>query len=237
MAQTVKGPSRPRQPARRRWRRSGVANGSGALRVYGFSALLDKVENLVAMKGLPPGVEIALVAETAEAEQKLRDWKGASVEPTGHFIPIEATNSNGATIDTQAYEPDARSRALLRGLEIAKQDLADAGGAFELAEVVALLHGISRQRVEKRVKEGSLFAVPGPSNRRRYPTFQFTKEGVVEGLSEVQAALPTRNPWAVLNFFVQPDDRLGGRKPIDVLKAGDVSLVVSAAQAMGHAGG
>ncbi len=236
MAQTQKAPVKPRPPVKRR-RRSGVANGSAALRVFGLSALRDRVDHLVSMKGLPPGVEIALVAETPEAEQQLRKWNGASVEPTGHFIPIAAGNSNGATIEPQAYEPDSRSRALLRGLEIAKQDLADAGGAFELAEVVALLHGISRQRVEKRVKEGSLFAVPGPSNRRRYPTFQFTRDGVVEGLSEVQAALPTRNAWAVLNFFVQPDDRLGGRKPIDVLKAGDIELVVSAAQTMGQPGG
>ena len=214
-----------------------MANGNAALRVFGSKLLREKIEHLVSMEGLPPGIDIALVAETPEAEQKLRRWNGARIEPAGHFIPIAANTASGAAIAMAADEPDSRSRALLRGLEIAKQDLADAGGAFELTDVVALLHGISRQRVEKRVKEGSLFAVPGPSNRRRYPTFQFTRDGVVDGLSQVQAALPTRNPWAVLNFFVHPDDRLGGRKPIDVLKAGEVDLVVSAARAMGNAGG
>jgi hypothetical protein len=66
---------------------------------------------------------------------------------------------------------------------------------------------------------------------------QFTRDGLVAGLKEVQQALPPRNPWAVLNFFVRPDDRLGGRKPIDVLRQGDVKLVVSAARGMGLQGG
>ena len=73
-------------------------------------------------------------------------------------------------------------------------------------------------------------AVPGPSNRRRYPTIQFIREGVVPGLKEVQAALPTRNPWAVLNFLIRADDRLGCRKPIEILGQGDVDRVVAAAR-------
>src|SRR3712207_9581631 len=64
-------------------------------------------------------------------------------------------------------------------------------------------------------RSGSLLAVPGPSNRRAYPTVQFTSDGtVVPGLKAVQDALPTDNPWAVLNFLVRPDPRLNGRKPI-----------------------
>jgi hypothetical protein len=122
-------------------------------------------------------------------------------------------------------------------VEIAEADLKEAGGAFELEEVQRLLHGVTRQAIEKRVKDGSLLAVPGPSNRRRYPTVQFTQDGPLAGLKDVQAALPTRNPWAVLNFFVRPDRRLGGRRPIDVLRAGDVDAVVSAARGLGVQGG
>ena len=140
-------------------------------------------------------------------------------------------------IETDAYAISPRARALLRGSQIAAADLKEAGGAFDLEQVQTLLNGVSRQAVEKRVKEGSLLAVPGPSNRRRYPTVQFTRDGLVPGLKEVQEALPTRNPWAVLNFFVRPDERLGGRKPIDVLRLGNVELVVSAARGMGVQGG
>ena len=65
--------------------------------------------------------------------------------------------------------------------------------------------------------------MPGPSNRRSYPTVQFNRDGsVIEGLKALRQALPTRNPWAVLNFLVNPQDGLSGAKPIERLRAGAV---------------
>jgi hypothetical protein len=142
-----------------------------------------------------------------------------------------------ATIGAAVYTPGSRARALLRGLEIAEADLVEAGGAFTAEEAQRLLNGVTRQALEKRVRDGSLLAVPGPGNRRRYPAMQFTRQGVVPGLAEVQDALPTRDPWTILNFFVRPDERLGGRKPIELLQDGEVGLVVSAARGMGVQGG
>jgi hypothetical protein len=140
-------------------------------------------------------------------------------------------------IDKLAFEPDARSRAILRGVQIAEADLRASGGAFDLQAVRTLLRGVSRQRIDKQVREGSLLAVPGPSNRRVYPTVQFQADGsVVKGLRAVRDALPTRNAWAILNFLVQPDDRLNGRKPIELLKAGAISDVVDAARSMAQPG-
>ncbi|WP_257788143.1 hypothetical protein [Rhizobium gallicum] len=40
----------------------------------------------------------------------------------------------------------------------------------------------------------------------------------------------------ILNFLARPDARLGGRKPIDVLKIGDIPLVVEAARRYGEQG-
>jgi hypothetical protein len=140
-------------------------------------------------------------------------------------------------INQKAFEPDARAQALLEGVRIAQEDLRKAGGAYDLEQVRTLMQGVSRQAVDKRVQEGSLLAVPGPSNRRSYPTLQFNPDGtIVEGLKAVCAALPTSNPWTILNFLVHPDDRLQGRKPIDVLKAGNVALVVEAARRLGQQG-
>ncbi|MEA2891482.1 MAG: hypothetical protein QOI05_2275 [Bradyrhizobium sp.] len=142
-----------------------------------------------------------------------------------------------AAINENAYEPDARAQALLEGVRIAQEDLRKAGGTYDLAQVRTLMQGVSRQAVDKRVQEGSLLAVPGPSNRRSYPTLQFNPDGtIVEGLKAVCAALPTSNPWTILNFLAHPDDRLQGRKPIDVLKAGNVELVVEAARRLGQQG-
>jgi hypothetical protein len=187
----------------------------------------------------PPGVSIALVPSSPQAEAELKQW--GKVRKTNRVVTMVGRAPLPVApkaIEATAFEPDARSRALLRGREIAIADLEAAGGAFNLEQVRQLLNDISRQRVEKRVQEGSLLWVPGPGNRRRYPTVQFTRKGeVVDGLKAVRDALPTQDPWAVLNFFVQPDARLGGRKPIDVLKAGEVDLVLSAARAMAQQGG
>ena len=151
--------------------------------------------------------------------------------------PTPSSKAREAVINQAAFEPDARSLAILEGVRIAQEDLREAGGAYDLDQVRTLMRGVSRQAIDKRVKEGSLLAVPGPSNRRSYPTLQFNPDGtVVDGLKAVSEALPTSNPWTILNFLAQPDDRLRGRKPIDVLKEGKIDLVVETARRMGQQG-
>jgi hypothetical protein len=194
-------------------------------------ALPEPVNEFLLRERPPTGVDFAFVATTPGAKEKLRAFVSKKY---GEVIDHDQTHEE---VETNAYSLGPRARALLQGSQIAAADLKEAGGAFDLEQVQTVLNGVSRQAIEKRVKEGSLLAVPGPSNRRRYPSVQFTCDGLVPGLKEVQHALPTRNPWAVLNFFVRPDDRLGGRKPIDVLRSGDVELVVSAARGMGMQGG
>jgi hypothetical protein len=155
-----------------------------------------------------------------------------------HAVQRKAQSRTKANaVDKSAFEPDARARALLRGVKIAQEDLRNAGGAYDLEEVRTLMKGVSRQRIDRRVREGSLLAVPGPSNRRRYPTVQFDRDGtVVKGLKEVCDALPTKNSWSALNFLINPESRLDGRKPIDLLKAGEVEIVVEAARRVGRQG-
>jgi hypothetical protein len=189
---------------------------------------------------LPAGAEVAIVSQKPSTVKKIRDRFKGNLRTVWKInaAAISATSSKRETaINRAAYTPDARSLAILEGVRIAQEDLREAGGAYDLDQVRTLMHGVSRQAVDKRVQEGSLLAVPGPSNRRSYPTLQFNSDGtVVEGLKAVSEALPTRNPWTILNFLAQPDDRLSGRKPIDVLKEGKINLVVEAAQRIGQQG-
>jgi hypothetical protein len=182
-------------------------------------------------------IQVVTYDDTMGAKSKpvFRRGRGAVKKP-GYGVTKSAA-AHAATINENAYEPDARAQALLEGVRIAQEDLRKAGGAYDLEQVRTLMQGVSRQAVDKRVQEGSLLAVPGPSNRRSYPTLQFNADGtIVEGLKAVCAALPTNNPWTILNFLAHPDDRLQGRKPIDVLKAGNVELVVEAARRLGQQG-
>lgn len=178
------------------------------------------------------------VPETARNDiTKIPLPKGAGGRPRYVLIKYVTEPTIEEPVKSDAFAAGARARAILRGREIAAKDLKDSGGAFELSEVRALLHGISRQRVDQLVKSGQLLAVPGPSNSRRYPAVQFDFDGaVVSGLKEVRAALPTKSPWTVLNFLIHPDDRLQGKRPIELLRKGQVAAVVKAAARMAHSG-
>ncbi len=148
-------------------------------------------------------------------------------------VPLTA----GKAVAKDAYQPDARALALLRGVEIAQQDLRAAGGAYTLEQVRLLLQGISRQAVDKRVQDGSLLAVPGPGNRRAYPTIQFLNDGsIVAGLKAVRQALGSASPWFLLNFLNRPDERLNGKKPIELLRRGETEAVLEAARLNGLQG-
>ena len=179
--------------------------------------------------------QVAIVSPNTTALQKVRARNKNLTGQTFRFV--SGALKEGPTVNTEAFAPDARALAILEGVRIAQEDLRQSGGAYDLDQVRTLLRGISRQAIDKRVREGSLLAVPGPSNHRSFPTLQFNADGtVIEGLKSVREALPTDNPWTVLNFLSQPDDRLNGRKPIDVLKEGKVELVVEAARRMAQQG-
>jgi hypothetical protein len=134
-----------------------------------------------------------------------------------------------------AYEPSARAKALLRGKKIIESDLKESGGSYKLQEVETLL-GISRQAIHEKVRDGILLAVPGPHGRRRYPVIQFTGDGTLPGLEDVLKSLPSANGWFRLNFLIRPDARLGGRRPVDLLKENRIKPVVTAARAVGVQG-
>ncbi len=167
----------------------------------------------------------------------LADTQVAIVSPNATALQKVRARNRQLTGHAEAFTPDARALAILDGVRIAQENLRQSGGAYDLDQVRTLLRGISRQAIDKRVQEGSLLAVPGPSNHRSFPTLQFNADGtVIEGLKSVREALPTDNPWNVLNFLAQPDERLNGRKPVDVLKEGKVDLVVEAPRRLAKQG-
>lgn len=175
----------------------------------------------------------------SEAEQ-LGDAKLVEFLNIASLLVEEKITSGGprsAKVGSQAYQLNAKARALLRGKEIVARDLSTSGGAYSLEQVQSLLHDITRQAVNKRVRDGSLLAVPGPSNRLSYPVVQFTDGGTpVEGLKEVREALGTENSWMILNFLVSPDSKLGNRTPIDLMKAGKLQRVLEVARRFGVQG-
>lgn len=204
-----------------------------------FTMKGDSIKALSRVK-LPAGAQVAIVSSKPESVQEIRKKVRGHVARVTEVIerdPSRARSEKAPFVDETAFEPDARSRAMLEGVRIAQEDLRDAGGAYDLDQVRTLMRGVSRQAVDKRVQEGSLLAVPGPSNRRSYPTLQFNRDGtVVPGLKAVRDALQTSNPWTILNFLSHPDGKLDNRKPIDLLRSGELDLVLEAASRHGEQG-
>lgn len=211
--------------------------GTGVLTMFTMKG--DPIKALSGFK-LPAGAHVAIVSGKPESVSAIRNSVRGRVVRITEVVeraPQHTQVERKPLVDRSAFEPDARSRAMLEGVRIAQQDLRDAGGAYDLDQVRTLLHGVSRQAIDKRVQDGSLLAVPGPSNRRSYPTLQFNRGGtVVPGLKAVREALQTSNSWAVLNFLSHPDARLGNRKPIELLKSGQIELVLEAARRHGEQG-
>lgn len=204
-----------------------------------FTMKGDPIKTLSGFK-LPAGAHVAIVSEKPESVSAIRKSMRGRVSRVTEVIertPRRTQVERKPVVDKSAFEPDARSRAMLEGVRIAQQDLRDAGGAYDLDEVRTLMRGVSRQAIDKRVQDGSLLAVPGPSNRRSYPTLQFNRDGtIVPGLKGVREALQTSNSWTVLNFLSHPDVRLGSRKPIELLKSGKLDRVLEAARRHGEQG-
>ncbi|WP_342722648.1 MULTISPECIES: hypothetical protein [unclassified Bradyrhizobium] len=212
-------------------------SGTEDLSVHEDGVMMVLKQKPAALKSLalPADAQVAIVSKSATALQKVHERNKQLTGQAFRYFSEAARRT--AVVNKDAFAPDARALAVLEGVRIAQEDLRRSGGAYDLDQVRTLLRGISRQAVDKRVQEGSLLAVPGPSNHRSFPTLQFNIDGtVVEGLKLVQEALPTNNPWTVLNFLAQSDDRLGGRKPIDLLREGKVELVVEAARRMAQQG-
>lgn len=135
-------------------------------------------------------------------------------------------------------ETDPLAEAKLRGVAEQRRLLGEAGGAVGATEAAEIL-GVSRQAVDARRKKGRLLAVATGRHGWRYPRCQFdegSEGGVVRGLDRVLGTIEDEGGWMRLAFLLSPEERLGGRRPLDALKAGRVEAVVEEALAYGEHG-
>lgn len=140
-------------------------------------------------------------------------------------------------VSDSSFDLSPRAKAILKGVEIAENDLRESGGTYKEEEVQRLLHNASKLDIENEVRDKKLLTVPGPRGNTRFPAIQFKEDGtVIDGLDVVQKALPTENSFAVLNFLIHGDSRLGNESPIELLKRGQVAPVIELARGFGEQG-
>ena len=132
---------------------------------------------------------------------------------------------------------DPLARARLRGLIAQRELLEGEGGTLTSSEMAAAL-GVSRQAIDKRRRAGHLLAFEVAKRGYLYPAWQLTSAGLLlPGLVDVLEALPNDSPWADARFFLSGNLRLrNGRRPLDLLRRGEIEPVVRAAGVFGEHG-
>ena len=157
----------------------------------------------------------------------------ATTASTDLGVLVRVLASGELVDDLRSFEPLAP--AFIRGIEARNQLLNENGGTLT-AEGAAGVLGISRQAVEKRRSAGNLLGLTTGRHGYRYPAWQFTRSGVLPGLEDILRALAPYDPWMQAAFFLGSNPRLKGKSPLEMLKAGQLSVVLKAAEAYGEHG-
>jgi biotin operon repressor len=101
-------------------------------------------------------------------------------------------------------------------------------------EQLAAELGLSRATVDTRRQEGKLLALEFGSKRGfRFPQWQrdlVEERDIRESFEAVLNRLAPVGPWSRYRFFVQNSPELGGRTPIEALRAGEGEAVLHAAE-------
>jgi hypothetical protein len=135
----------------------------------------------------------------------------------------------------QIQKSDPLARAFLDGLDARARFIEQNGGVFKTEQVAEYL-GITPQAVNKRHALRQLVGLTFRKRGHVFPAWQFTDRGTVPGLDQVLRALAEHDEWMQNVFFVNPNTRLDRRRPLDLLREGEIQDVVDAAREFGQHG-
>jgi hypothetical protein len=131
-------------------------------------------------------------------------------------------------------KPDNRlANAIARGIPARRKLVADEGGSIS-AEEAAEEIGISKQAILKRYQKGQIIAWREERQKAvRFPVWQFREHKVLGGIGESLKVLNAGNrldDFGRMLFFLSNHGFLGGKRPLDCLRKGELSKVLHAAQ-------
>jgi hypothetical protein len=186
-------------------------------RAFAIQTAQEAVKSIV--EKLPAGILAELVESGRAAEGAVK----LIIDLVTAAAPVAAT------------EASALDRARVRGLRVRQELLEQEGGLVSAAELADLL-GISRQAVDDRRKQGQLVALKDAARHFKYPVWQSHEGNTLPGLEEALKALDTTDPMTAIVFYLQPDPRIGGKRPLDAAREGKSALVLRLATVSGEHG-
>lgn len=157
----------------------------------------------------------------------------ATAASTDYLVLFKALTAPALAPELAAKDPLAAAR--LRGAERQQKLLQESGGTISGAEVADILN-ISRQAVDKRRRQGQLIGLTQGKRGYAYPAWQFEGGKTIANLESVLDSLRGHDPWMQFSFFINPNDRLEGKTPLDRLRTGELEPVLRAAESYSEHG-
>lgn len=126
---------------------------------------------------------------------------------------------------------------IARNAEHRLELLEAAGGTLNASEA-ALLLNVTRQAVDKRRRSNGLLGLRQGGDWH-YPRCQFNEadQDVVTDLPRFLRESKIASPWVVLDLLLSPDDALGGRSPLEILRSEGWSDALARLLRMEHGDG
>lgn len=180
---------------------------------------------------LRAGRALARIAERMPRDRLLAAV-GAPTDTDVLFNSLRDAAAIGAEIEPD--KPDPLTEAFLRGSEMKRDMLKAEGGALTAQQLAGHL-GITPQGLGRKRERNQVFWLE-IGDGYVYPAFQIGRNGLLPGIREVLAAFTVDDPWMRVNFMLTGDVRLGGKRPIDLLRKGKSEEVMAAAAAYGDHG-
>lgn len=170
------------------------------------------------------------------AKRMPRDRLLAAVSAATDTDALFASLRDAVAIGAEIFheKPDPLTEALLRGSEMKRTMLKAEGGALSARQLADHL-GITPQGLGRKRERNQVFWLD-IGDGYVYPAFQIDGSGLLNGIREVLDAFSVDDPWMRVHFMLTGDARLGGNRPIDLLRAGRIDDVVTAATAYGDHG-
>ena len=142
-------------------------------------------------------------------------------------------------IEKREAIPEADNRlakARARGIT-ARKKLIEADGGSRSAEKAAGELGITQAAILKLYHRGQIIAWNhGRPNAARFPVWQIKDHELLDGLEETLKILSAGcrlDDFGRMLFFLSNRGFLGGKRPLDCLRAGEVSKVLQATEGYG----
>jgi len=174
-----------------------------------------------------PGLAAVLGSLSITDPWETLDWFLAA-HPGISGTPLEALLDGRRDEVLQAIGRGPDGHAARYGIARKEWLLKKIGGAVE-EELAANWLGISAGHLHQAVREGTFIGVE-MDGRMVYPAFQMKDSMTVLTVREALAALPLRDPWRLLEWWLTHHLGLFGQTPLEHLMAGRRDKVLDAAK-------